>query len=225
LEILLVSATPFEIAPFLEHLRKEFDETEAQLFTKGTLVVRPLVTGVGMIQTAWNLGLYFALNKPALAINAGIAGAFDRTMPIGEVVHVVTERFGDLGIEEADGRFSDIFEMGFMDAEADWHNHGQLLNPTASLAEFLPKINGVSVNKVSGTRSGIDALLSKYPDLGVESMEGAAFFLACLHAGVPFLEIRSISNHVEPRNREAWDVPLAIQNLNEALIALISSLS
>ena len=55
-------------------------------------------------------------------------------------------------------------------------------------------------------------------------MEGAAFFLACLLSEVPFLEIRSISNFVEPRNREAWDLPLAIDNLNVALIELIKTL-
>ena len=42
---------------------------------------------------------------------------------------------------------------------------------------------------------------------------------------VPFLEIRSISNHVEPRNRAAWDIPLAIGQLNEVLIGMLKSLA
>ena len=56
-------------------------------------------------------------------------------------------------------------------------------------------------------------------------MEGAAFFYACLMMQVPFLEIRSISNHVEPRNRAAWDIPLAIGQLNEVLIGMLKSLA
>jgi len=57
----------------------------------------------------------------------------------------------------------------------------------------------------------------------VESMEGAAFFYACLMAEVPFLEIRSISNFVEPRNRDAWDLPLAIGNLNQVLAEILGA--
>jgi futalosine hydrolase len=52
-------------------------------------------------------------------------------------------------------------------------------------------------------------------------MEGAAFFYACLAAKVPFVEIRSISNRMEPRNRDAWDLPLAVRNLNEVLVGIL----
>jgi len=47
-----------------------------------------------------------------------------------------------------------------------------------------------------------------------ESMEGAAFFYACKQAGVPCLQIRAVSNYVEKRNRDAWQIGLAIKNLN-----------
>lgn len=56
-------------------------------------------------------------------------------------------------------------------------------------------------------------------------MEGAAFFYACLLAGVPFLQIRSISNRVEPRNRTAWDIPSAIQNLNQTLMEMLEGMA
>jgi len=48
----------------------------------------------------------------------------------------------------------------------------------------------------------------------LESMEGAAFFYACTQAGVPCLQIRAVSNYVEKRNRDAWQIGLAIKNLN-----------
>ena len=54
-------------------------------------------------------------------------------------------------------------------------------------------------------------------------MEGAAFFYACLLAKIPFLEIRSISNYVEARNRETWNLPLAINNLNQILIEILEA--
>jgi futalosine hydrolase len=54
-------------------------------------------------------------------------------------------------------------------------------------------------------------------------MEGAAVFYACLLSGTPFMELRSISNAVEPRNRDAWDLPLAIESLNRVLMEMLQS--
>ena len=42
-------------------------------------------------------------------------------------------------------------------------------------------------------------------------MEGAAFAYACSLSGVPYAQVRAISNLVERRNRKAWrmDLPFA----------------
>jgi futalosine hydrolase len=45
-------------------------------------------------------------------------------------------------------------------------------------------------------------------------MEGAAFFYVCRQLNVPCIQIRAVSNYVEKRNRDAWNIPLAIKNLN-----------
>jgi futalosine hydrolase len=55
-------------------------------------------------------------------------------------------------------------------------------------------------------------------------MEGIAFFHACLHHSLDFLELRSISNYVESRNRAAWNIPLAIQNVNNLVIRYFADL-
>lgn len=224
MEIVFVAATPFEIAPLLEHLNKGFETREQGLFQRGELRVRALVTGIGISATSWHLGLLFGRQTPALAVNAGIAGAFGRDLQLGQVVHVTTERFGDLGVEEADGRFTDLFELGMADSSDAVSIRGKLYNPSAGQAAFLPPVHGLTVNKVHGTAVSISAIKKKYPEVQVESMEGAAFFHACLSAKVPFLQIRAISNYVETRNREAWDLPGAIRNLNRALLDLLESL-
>jgi futalosine hydrolase len=194
------------------------------LFQKEALEVSLLVTGIGMTLTALNLGSLFAKQRFDLAINAGIAGAYPASgLAIGEVVQVTSERFADLGVEEADGRFVDVHELGLVDANASPFTNGELVNPAMGF-DFLPKANGLTVNKVHGFQPSIDAVLKQYPS-DVESMEGAAFFLACLMAGQPFLEIRSISNLVEARNRKAWDLPKAIQQLNNVLIEMVGTMA
>lgn len=221
--ILLVAATPFEIAPTLQWLSGHTEADAEGAFRIEQVTVWPLVTGVGMTATAWRLGAFLAQHRPALALNAGIAGAFDRSLPLGAVVQVASERFGDLGVEEADGRFTDLFELGLAENDGSLFTGGQLLNPGSSLHQgILPAVSGLTVNKVHGTSASIAAICRKYPDVQVESMEGAAFFQVCLSAGVPFMELRGISNYVEPRNREAWNIPLAIRQLNAVLAEMLS---
>ncbi|MFN0215357.1 MAG: futalosine hydrolase [Saprospiraceae bacterium] len=217
MHILLISATPFEIAPSISWLESQFQQKAEGVFEKGNLVVQILVTGVGMTATAYHLGRFFAQSRPDWALNAGISGAFDPNLNLGDVVQVVSERFGDLGVEEADGKFTEMAEMGFAPQSV-------FSNPQAPIPN-LRTCQGLTVNKVHGTATSIQKIRAKYPEAQVESMEGAAFFYACLASGTSFAEIRSISNRVEPRNRDAWDLPLAIQNLNEVLVKMLSALS
>ncbi|MBK9015953.1 MAG: futalosine hydrolase [Saprospiraceae bacterium] len=224
MKILVVAATPFEIAPFRQHLQEQFWPHSDTHFQKENLEVHLLVAGVGMTLTAFNLGVLFAKQSFDLAINAGIAGAFNRSLKIGDVVNVTAERFADLGVEEADGSFTDVHELGLVDANATPFVDGWLVNPQMDGFDFLPTCKGLTINKVHGFQPSIDALLDKY-QADAESMEGAAFFLACLLAGQPFLEIRSISNYVETRNRAGWDLPLAIKNLNEVLVELVGTVN
>ncbi|MBX2890274.1 MAG: futalosine hydrolase [Saprospiraceae bacterium] len=224
MRILLVSATIFEIAPTLNWLEEHFQVTDGGTFENNGLGVFPLVTGVGLAATAFHVGQFLAINQPGLSINAGIAGAMDKDLRLGDVLNVVSERFGDLGVEEADGRFTDLFELGLMEKDAPPFSKNRLWNRASEQADFLPAAHGLSVNKVHGFPPSIEAIRAKYPDAQLESMEGAAFFFACLLAKVPFLEIRSISNFVEARNRERWDLPLAINNLNRTLIALLEQM-
>lgn len=216
MHILLAAATPFEIAPTVQWLETHFQAKAEGVFERKTLVVQTLVTGVGMTATAFQLGHFFAQSRPNWAINAGIAGAFDEKLKVGDVVQVGSERFGDLGVEEADGRFTDVAELGFS-------AQSSISNPYAPIPQ-LPVCQGLTVNKVHGHADSIQKILAKYSEVQVESMEGAAFFYACLAAGIPFVEVRSISNRVEPRNRDAWDLPLAIRSLNEVLVGMLDAI-
>lgn len=218
--ILIVSATPFEMAPLLEHLQTSFVEHEPYHFQKGERSVAILITGVGLTMTAYSLGKVFAHKSYDLVINAGIAGAFNRTLQIGDVVEVVSERFADLGVEEANGEFTDIHTLGLIDPNQPPFINSLLENPDPG--NFLPITKGLSVNKVHGFEPSIAAINQRY-HADIETMEGAAFFYACLLEKQTFLAIRSISNYVEPRNRDNWNIPLAIENLNNVLIEIIKN--
>jgi len=219
MNILLVAATPFEIAPLEQHLETHAKRKAFLDFEWEERRIKLLITGVGQMLTAYALGKTLAEEKFDLAINAGVAGAFDQNRELGSVVHVITEQLGDLGVEEADGRFRSMHELDLLNPHGFPFQDAKLTNPQAEQYDFLPKVNGLTVNKVHGYSESI-ALAKKRYQADVESMEGAAFFYACLMAEVPFLEIRAISNYVEPRNRDNWQLSLAIDNLNQVLIEI-----
>ena len=224
MKLLIVSATPFEIAPLKEWLAESFESTTPDLYTKGKLSIQLLITGVGMMHTTYALTKYLATSKPDLAINAGIAGAFKRQLKLGEVVNVITERLSDVGIEEANGHFTGIHELGLIDPDQAPFQKGLLLNPQQEHASFLPCVHGLSVNTVHGFNANILKIKQQHPDVEIESMEGAAFFYTCLMEKVPFLQIRAISNYVESRNRENWRIELAIDQLGNVLKGMVGAL-
>lgn len=52
-------------------------------------------------------------------------------------------------------------------------------------------------------------------------MEGAAAAQVCQQYHVPFLELRGVSNLVEDRNLDSWDLEGAAENAQQALMALL----
>ncbi|HVW14622.1 MAG TPA: futalosine hydrolase [Mucilaginibacter sp.] len=212
MRLLFVAATEAEIGKLIADLRFAVYDCDQGANISCDLrdaynrhEISTLITGVGMVATAFALGKHLVTNQYDIAINLGIAGSFDRGIALGEVVEVVEDHFSELGAEDDDG-FLTIDQLGFGES---------VFKATHSLPDLpgIKKVSAVTVNTVHGNEASIQRLTSRIrPQL--ESMEGAAFFYACKQAGVPCAQIRTVSNYVERRNREAWQIGLAIKNLN-----------
>jgi futalosine hydrolase len=213
MKILLVAATSAEIAPLLT---KHFLGQNTDSFILGKHQVNVLITGVGMVSTAFALGQELTRNGYDLAINAGIGGSFDRDIPLGKVLHISDDTFAELGAEDAHG-FIAIDTLGF----GTQYTQALVSAIPFPFLETIQKASAITVNKVHGLASSIAATTSKY-HVQVESMEGAAFFYACAQVELASIQLRAISNWVEPRNRDAWNIPLAIANLNQSIEQLLS---
>jgi len=224
MRMLVVAATLPEIAPFGLWLDENWIKYAPGHYQSGPDQVSLLLAGAGMPQMAYAMGRVLALESYDLALNAGIAGALDSKLSLGKVVEVTSEYMADLGAEDRDGSFIPAKDLGLFNEKEQPFEEGWLYNPYSEDIDMLPKVRGITVNRVHGSEASIAALKNRV-QAEVESMEGAAFFYACLQAKIPFLEIRSISNYVEPRNRKAWKVERAIQQLNETLVELIETLA
>lgn len=184
-----------------------------------------LVTGVGMVATAARVAQALARTPYGLAVNAGVCGAFDRRFPLGSVVHVVSDGFPELGVEDG-ARFVPAHLMGLIGPDDPPFTGGRLVNvapPRSPHLASLPRVAGITVNTVHGDDASI-AVVTDRDHPQVESMEGAAFMYACLTAGVPFAQVRAVSNYVERRNRAAWRLAEAIEALGRATATILHEL-
>lgn len=209
MKILLVAATRAEIAPLATHFH-----LPAQDFVK-TKDFDVLITGVGMTATAYTLGKHLS-GSYKLVLNLGIAGTFSSAIPLATVVNVVTDEFAELGAEHGDD-FLSIDHLGF--GKAKYNARNNLLH---SDVEKLPKVHGITVNRVHGNKDSIAKVIERH-DPGIESMEGAAVLYCCEKEGLSCLQIRSISNYVESRDKERWQVGPAIKSLNEWAIGFLTN--
>ncbi|CAM3808418.1 futalosine hydrolase [Sphingobacterium prati] len=207
MKILIVSATQFEIQPFLE-VAANYPNCDT------------VITGVGMVATAFELGRVLHESKYDLLINIGIAGCFDRNLKIGEVVQVISESFVELGAED-DQQFIPIEQLGYGKSKFT----SSLLQGQNMRLPFVAQGHGITVNKVHGNADSIAKIKQLSPNSCIESMEGAAVFFAADKMDLPVIELRGISNYVEKRNRATWNIPLAIMNSNKALIETLDFLS
>jgi futalosine hydrolase len=218
MNILLVTATAFEIAPLAGMMHSQGNNgTKLHKYRYNGHNIDILCTGIGMTATAFYLGKTLPGNYDTV-INAGLAGSFDRSITIGDVVKVGTDRFAELGAEDGDD-FLTIAELNLPDDNAYLFANGALVN-TSVIAnpelDLLPEVEGITVNTVHGNEESIRNTVKRF-NPSVESMEGAAFLYCCKVEKIPCVQVRAISNYVERRNKDTWNIPLAIRNLNNTV--------
>ncbi len=182
----------------------------------GNSIITLLVTGIGQAATAWSLTKWLSCNeKPDLAINIGIAGSYNDNLKIGEVVAPVSDCFADSGVE-TEGKIITLAEAGI---ENPPFREGKIFAENEymqAVLKVLMQVSAITVNMVTGSKVTIERMKERFkPD--IETMEGATFFYICSRENTPFIALRAISNKVEPRNKDNWDISLAINNLSGRL--------
>jgi futalosine hydrolase len=212
MKLLIIAATAGEILPLPPHITDKYS-------------IDVLITGVGMVATTYAVAKQLQLQQYDFALQVGVCGSFDKGIPLGEVVLITFDRYGDKGAEDHDN-YLDIFEMGLINEHTMPFTNGQLCAPTHPLFDKigLRRVNAITVNTVSGNERTIKMRADKY-GCTTESMEGAAFHYVCLQEKIPFAQVRAVSNYVIPRDKSQWKMKDAIINLNNWLIAFIESLN
>jgi len=226
LKILIVAASNTETKQLSDKL--EFIQSinnNYVCYKYGTLGIDILVTGVGSIFTTYYLTKALNSNNYDLAINMGIAGSFDYFLEQGFVVNVIQDQFADLGVEENDN-FYTLSEKELMNENIYPFRKEILKNQgTYDIDEVdsLIPVKSITVNTLIGSLESVEKLKKKFkPE--IMTTEGAAFFYVCLMEDIPFLQLRAISNFVEIRKIENWNIPLALKNLSDSILTIFEEL-
>lgn len=171
-----------------------------------------LVTGVGPAASAAATSAALATDAYDVVVCTGIGGGV-APLQLGDIAVASSCVFADLGAESPDGFVA--FDFATTRYEVEPKLAVELADRTGGHLGTV-----LTVATVTGTQASAQALLARYPDAVAEGMEGAGVAAAAAHHGIPFAEIRAISNLVGPRDRDAWQVPQALQALRRAVDAV-----
>jgi futalosine hydrolase len=214
--ILLLAATAKEIEPFIASIKKDQEHIKNK-------EIDILISGIGLTAAAYHLTKQLTLKKYDLVLQAGVAGCFDLSIALGEVVSVRQDTIADQSVMEMK-KLKSLFALRSVPHDQYPFKKDWLINPDGKLLKKtgLKSVKGISVNEITTSKQKI-RLYKGIFDPVTESMEGAALHYVCLMEKIPFLQIRSISNYIGERNKKKWDMSESISNLNEALIRTINN--
>jgi futalosine hydrolase len=224
--VLVAAATGLELRAAL---KLEADIPQGEVFEVSAFgrPVLALVTGIGVVNAALALGR--ALERQAVAgvLNLGVAGSFDLAAhPLCSVRLVEQEIWPEYGLLFSGAVAADAHGLGFAlngvpVANADAIFDRLAWDAPAGLARLGAPPAGL-VCAASLTVSGVTADADRARELsarfgaGLENMEGFALAYAARLSGLPFAELRAVSNAVGSRPPTGWNLPGALAALGKA---------
>lgn len=221
-DILLLSATAFEIAPLYDHLKEHWEMLDELTFKKQGRCINILIGGVGLVATAFHLTRKLTERQFGFVLQLGVAGAFPaQKIALGDLVWVQADKIADLGVLDSGGSFLDLEHIGLNEPSSARFPAPEPPDEFSDLLRSLQKAEGASVNCIHGDPDVLRDIPSGASPVHVESMEGAAMHFVCTSFKVPFAQVRSISNWVEPRDKSRWRMQEAIASLNDWAIRLV----
>ncbi|MDP3426881.1 MAG: futalosine hydrolase [Humidesulfovibrio sp.] len=235
--ILVIAATARELAAALGVDASPPQWTVLPCTAHGREVLA-CVSGLGVINASLALGAALTRGDVDGVVCLGVAGSFDLAAhPLGAVRLVDREVWPEFGLLATGWCSADAVALGFAlgqvqreDGQAgpDADVWDRVVWDAPSNLARLGLCLGPWVTAKSLTVSGVTADLERAGLLrsrhlaGLENMEGFALAYGCAVAGVPFVELRAVSNAVGSRPPEAWDLPGALRALAQATLRLFA---
>ncbi len=237
--IALLCAVPIESELLRASITTEESFTlGSKIFLQGRISGREAVlcaAGVGKANAAHAATLLIARFSPEAIIIFGVGGAYPSSgAKTGDIALASEEIHGDEGVLTPEG-FKDTEYIGIPLVQKEsalfYNRFPSCKKRLAAALKVLssPKMGGrihtgrfVTLSTCTGTSVRARELEGRYHAL-CENMEGAAAAQAAMLHGIPWLEVRGISNIVEDRNVKKWDIPGAARLVQEAVLRIVEA--
>jgi futalosine hydrolase len=225
----LISAVAFEGGLFAKSRKAARAETGGLVFHIGGRDRNTFVyaaSGIGKVNAAHAAAVMIQSYSPTAVVSFGIGGAYPSSgLHIGDLAVAKTEIYADEGVVLKDG-FHTLEAIGiplvragrrryFNEFPSDRALARKALHAACSVSHALAG-RFATVSCCTGTKKRAVEIEKRF-DVICENMEGASVAQICRLYGVPFVEIRGISNIVEDRDARNWQVELAAENCQKSV--------
>jgi futalosine hydrolase len=231
-EVLLLCATEGEAGRLIAAMQSPVRTVRAgKTAMDGTLEgrnCRLVVGGMGMVNAASALTAQLERCTPALVLQFGIGGAYPGSgVAVGEVAVATEEVYGEVGVLTPEGwQPANFIGIPLVPGDPPRYNRFPLEGGMVSRAAALCGGTAgpfLTLSQCTGVGALGEALFRRFGAI-CENMEGAAAAHVCALYGVPFLEVRGISNVVEDRDRSRWKLGEAVRVAQEAALKVACDL-
>jgi futalosine hydrolase len=200
--ILVVTAVPAESQALVGD-RSSYDVITAGVGPSAAAAATARALSTGDYTAAWSLG---------------VGGGFAGRCGSGQVAVATAAVAADLGADSPEG-FLSLETLGFGPVR-----HAADASIAGLLADAgLDVVTGevLTVSTTTGTDERAADLLARHPAAVAEAMEGFGVATAAAAVGVPFAEVRTVSNLVGRRDRSGWDLEGALGVLRRVSAVLL----
>ena len=220
---LLVTATGLEAAPLKEALPwSPLPFPLGELFELPAFDLYMAHLGVAKVNTAAGLALALHTLEPERVVQFGIGGAFTGSgIKLEQVAVATQETHLDTGVQ-LENDWHGMASLGFPLVGEHFNvfpTDPALTQTLAALTRATPCAFGTS-ETVTGSFARAEVLYGRF-GVAVESMEGAAAAQVCTALGVPFAELRAVSNTVGERDKSRWALGGAVRAVNGAVLTYL----
>lgn len=234
----LLCSVPFECERLRAWLR---DAKETAIGRKaawsGDLDGAPVIVlpaGMGKTNAAQALTALLETREVRGVIGFGVGGSYAGSgLEMGDVALASRAVYGDEGVEAPGGWMStEGIGIPLLERGGERVYNEIALDPTlverarAALeaAGIAVRVGPfVTVSACSGTAARGTVLAERFGGALCEGMEGAAMAHVAALYGVPFLEVRGISNHVEDRDLSRWKLAEAAEGAQRAVRVIVGA--
>ncbi len=232
----LLSSMPFESNKILSQLKNVHTTKIAgktvctgKLLNTGILLMN---TGIGKVNAAHSATAVIGEFPVRNIINLGIGGAYPESgLDIGDIAVALKEIYGDEGVISSGG-WKNLKSIGIPLVQTgrkkyfnEFPFNKNLVKKTLNSAKDIGQAksgNFITVSSTTGTHKRAVELKKRFNAI-CENMEGAAIAQVCAIYKIPMLEIRGISNIAGIRDKRKWNLTLASENCQKAVLCTVKS--